>query len=123
MKKIFFFLLIGSWLLSCENTPPQSEPKAKPVAKTELTPNARVELRVEGMVCKMGCGGAIRKELMNSGGVARVEVDFKEDQKFQRVVAHFDSTKIDTDAIKSKIEATNDGQFNVLEARRINQGH
>jgi copper chaperone CopZ len=78
-------------------------------------------MRVEGMVCKMGCGGAIRKELLETGSVARVEVDFHEEMKSQIIVAHFDSTKINTDAIKSRIEATNDGQFKVLEARRISQ--
>jgi len=123
MKKMFFFLLVGCLTFSCQDTSPQNKPKAKPAAKAVVTPNSRVEMRVEGMVCKMGCGGAIRKELLNGGGVARVEVDFQEDQKSQIIVAHFDSTKIDTDAIKSRIKATNDGQFKVLEVRRISQGN
>jgi copper chaperone CopZ len=123
MKKMFFFLLVGCLTFSCQDTSPQNKPKANPTVRAVVTPNARVEMRVEGMVCKMGCGGAIRKELLNGDGVARVEVDFQEDRKSQLIVAHFDSTKIDTDAIKSRIEATNDGQFKVLEARRISQAH
>lgn len=123
MKKMFFFLLAGCLTFSCEDSSPQNKPKAKPAARAMVTPNACVEMRVEGMVCKMGCGGAIRKELLNGGGVARVEVDFKEDQKSQIIIAHFDSIKIDTDAIKSRIEATNNGQFKILEARRIRQGN
>lgn len=123
MKKMFFFLCLGFLMFSCEDSSTPIKPKAKPVSTATVTPNAHVEMRVEGMVCKMGCGGAIRKELLNGGGVARVEVDFQEDQKSQLIVAHFDSTTIDTDAIKSRIEATNDGQFKVLEARRIRQAH
>ncbi|MFM2038148.1 MAG: hypothetical protein RL432_1087 [Bacteroidota bacterium] len=121
MKKMFFFLCLGLLIFSCEDSSTPIKPKAKPVSSAAVTPNARVEMRVEGMVCKMGCGGAIRKELLETGSVARVEVDFHEEMKSQIIVAHFDSTKINTDAIKSRIEATNDGQFKVLEARRISQ--
>lgn len=118
---MFFFLCLGLLIFSCEDSSTPIKPKAKPVSSAAVTPNARVEMRVEGMVCKMGCGGAIRKELLETGSVARVEVDFHEEMKSQIIVAHFDSTKINTDAIKSRIEATNDGQFKVLEARRISQ--
>jgi copper chaperone CopZ len=121
MKKMFFFLCLGLLIFSCEDSSTPIKPKAKPVSSAAVTPNAHVEMRVEGMVCKMGCGGAIRKELLETGSVARVEVDFHEEMKSQIIVAHFDSTKINTDAIKSRIEATNDGQFKVLEARRISQ--
>jgi copper chaperone CopZ len=66
------------------------------------------------MVCKMGCGGAIRKTLMHAGGVERVHVDFIEEAKSQAITVHYDSTLTNISQLKKRIEQTNDGQFTVI---------
>ena len=35
--------------------------------------------KVSGMVCKMGCGGAIRKKLTSLKGVSRVALDYEDE--------------------------------------------
>ena len=76
--------------------------------------NTKITFEVEGMVCKMGCGGAIRKNLIQAGGVERVQVDFVEEAKSQAITVHYDSTLTDVVQLKKRIEQTNDGQFTVL---------
>jgi len=62
----------------------------------------------------MGCGGAIRKELLESGAVTQVDVAYVEEAKAQEIVAHYDSTKIQVAGLKKILETTNDGQFKVI---------
>lgn len=76
--------------------------------------NATATFMVEGMVCKMGCGGSIRKELRAGGFIERVEVNFEEDAKQQEITAYYDSTRIDIVEMKRIIEKANDGQFTVV---------
>jgi len=76
--------------------------------------NTKITFDVAGMVCKMGCGGAIRKDLMHAGGVERVQVDFIKEAKSQAITVHYDSTLTDIVQLKKRIEQTNEGQFTVI---------
>ena len=113
--KIILVSLVALVLNSCNQT--SSSKQVLAVKKKEIPTvksNTKITFEVEGMVCKMGCGGAIRKNLIHSGGVERVQVDFVEEAKSQAITVHYDSTLTDITQLKKRIEQTNDGQFTVL---------
>lgn len=102
-NKVAFLFIVGLVLFSCENTEEQSEAVSNEVAR----------IAVEGMVCEMGCGGAIRKELYATKAVDQVDVDFDEEASENIIAVHFDNRKISTDEILKKIGEINEGQFTV----------
>lgn len=72
---------------------------------------------LEGMVCEMGCGGSIRKELYESNAVKQVEFDFDEERTVDVARVAYDRNKISADKIVAIIAAANEGQFNVINTR------
>ena len=111
MKTLSYFVLIAL-LFSCQETSEKSKPLSVKKTKTiEVQANSQADFAVEGMVCQMGCGGSIRKELKITGAVERVEVNFIEEQKEQIVHIQFDSTLISTQKISSILNSINDRQF------------
>ena len=69
--------------------------------------------KVSGMVCKMGCGGAIRKELTSLKGVSRVVVDYDENREEQIIRVFYNSRFQDEEEIYAQLEKINDGQFTI----------
>ena len=113
--KIILVALVAIVLSACDQTKSSKKVLAvKQEQKSIVKSNAKITFDVEGMVCKMGCGGSIRKSLMHSGAVARVEINFIEEAKTQEVIVHYDSTKMNASQLKALIEKTNDGQFAVI---------
>ena len=113
--KIILVSVVALVLSSCDQTKSSNQVLAvKQEQKSVVKSNAKITFDVEGMVCKMGCGGAIRKNLLQAGGVERVEVDFVEEAKSQGITVHFDSTLTNVSQLKKRIEQTNDGQFTVI---------
>lgn len=113
--KIILVALVAIVLSACDQTTPSKQVLGvKQEQKSVVKSNAKITFDVEGMVCKMGCGGAIRKNLLHAGGVERVQVDFVEEAKSQAITVHYDSTLTDIAQLKKRIEQTNDGQFTVL---------
>ena len=113
--KIILVSVVALVLSSCDQTKSSTQVLAvKQEQKSVVKSNAKITFDVEGMVCKMGCGGAIRKTLLQAGGVERVEVDFVEEAKSQGITVHFDSTLTNVSQLKKRIEQTNDGQFTVI---------
>jgi copper chaperone CopZ len=113
--KIILVSLVALVLNSCNQN--SSSKQVLAVKKKEIPTvksNTKITFDVAGMVCKMGCGGAIRKNLIQAGGVERVQVDFVEEAKSQSITVHYDSTLTDITQLKKRIEQTNDGQFTVL---------
>jgi copper chaperone CopZ len=113
--KIILVIAVALVLNSCNQT--SSSKQVLAVKKKEIPTvksNTKITFEVEGMVCKMGCGGAIRKTLMHAGGVERVHVDFIEEAKSQAITVHYDSTLTNVSQLKKRIEQTNDGQFTVI---------
>jgi copper chaperone CopZ len=99
-------------LFSCQETSEKSKPLSVKKTKTiEVQANSQADFAVEGMVCQMGCGGSIRKELKMTGAVDRVEVNFVEEQKEQVVHVQYDSTLISTQKMTSILTSINDRQF------------
>lgn len=111
MKTIPYFFIL-CLLFSCQGTLTQ-EKKQESNSKQVLPvhANAQIDFSVEGMVCQMGCGGSIRKELKKTGAVERVEVNFVENEKVQLVKVSFDSTLISGNKIYSILNTINDHQF------------
>ncbi len=116
MKVKIILVFLGTIILSaCNQTNSSTQVLAlKKEQKHVVKSNAKITFNVEGLVCKMGCGGAIRKNLLQAGGVERVEVDFVEEAKSQEITVHFDSTLINIPQLKKRIEHANEGQFTVI---------
>ncbi|MEY3049029.1 MAG: hypothetical protein RL365_1067 [Bacteroidota bacterium] len=122
--KIILVSLVVLMLSACNQT--NSSKQLLPEKKKEIptvNSNAKITFEVEGMVCKMGCGGAIRKDLIHAGGVERVEVDFVEEAESHAITVHYDSTLTDIIQLKKRIEQTNDGQFTVLNTDRTRKSN
>ena len=110
--KTLYFIFLSVIFFSCNETGEKSIPvsvkKSKPVI---VRSNCQADFAVEGMVCQMGCGGSIRKELKMTNAVERVEVNFIEEQKVQVVHVSYDSTLINTTKMTALLNAMNDRQF------------
>jgi copper chaperone CopZ len=85
--------------------------------ETKTISNYQCVAKVQGMVCKMGCGGAIRKGLTSLEGVNRVVIDFDEAREEQFVTVLFNADFQDEKAIYAKLESVNNGQFVVGETK------
>lgn len=109
-----FSLVLFATSACTDSKPPHSV--GKPIQKKTINvkSNASVAFQVSGMVCKMGCGGAIRKGLRSTGRVANVAIDFKTGAKDQKIEVFYDSTLISIAEMKEVVEKTNDGQFRVI---------
>lgn len=120
MKKFLYVGILVSLSAACESSvePSKSADSAKSESLKEkdlvaVIPNRTLTLQVDGMVCESGCGGAIRKELKGTGGVARCSFDFKGENVPSTATIEFDKDKISADQIAKIIEKLNDGQFSV----------
>ena len=82
MKLIIPFILL--FIVSCQNDASHNantdDQKPEELAE-EKKPEADYQCvaKVSGMICKMGCGGAIRKKLTSLKGVSRVTLDYEGD--------------------------------------------
>lgn len=122
MKTLLFLTLSCILLIACQQD--KSSPKSPNIPEKDsknlkAQGKAKATFQVEGMVCKMGCGAAIRKDLLQSGCVVKVDIDFKEKAKEQTIIAHYDPSKIDITKMKAIIETTNEGQFKVTKTNSI----
>ena len=114
MKHLLLVILII--VSSCQNNATQNASENKGETATverKSETNYQCVAKVKGMVCKMGCGGAIRKELKATNAVANVDFDFEEERPSNNAKISFDKDKISVDKIISIITSINDGQFKV----------
>lgn len=112
MKKVLSLSLILV-LFACSDASTAENKVGSSQNQKIAVSNETMVVEVEGMVCAMGCGGSIRKELKNTGAVSRVEVDYIEGNKTQTLKISFDNKLISQSSIVSKIEKLNKGQFSV----------
>ncbi len=107
-------ILLGIFiaLFACTSNE-QKKSVIKSSEKVKVISNQILVAEVEGMVCKMGCGGAIRKELVKTNAVSRVEIDYQEGDEKQTIKIHFDNKLITKSQIVSKLEKINNSQFKV----------
>ena len=116
MKFIYPFMLL--FIVSCQsdashnaNTDVQKSEELADEKKPEA--DFQCVAKVSGMVCKMGCGGAIRKELTSLKGVSRVAVDYEENREEQIIRVFYNSRFHNEKEIYAELEKINDGQCKV----------
>ncbi|MEN9302377.1 MAG: hypothetical protein RL264_806 [Bacteroidota bacterium] len=113
MRKIVWGVLLAV-AVSCQASSSNSAKSEKEVKEMgKPVANGVAVFEVEGMVCEMGCGGSIRKDLLETNAVARVEVDYLEEREKQTIKVHYDSKRISPNEIEKVMEKTNDKQFTV----------
>ena len=116
MKFIVPFILL--FILSCHSDASHNAnsdvQKLEELAQ-EKKPEADYQCvaKVSGMVCKMGCGGTIRKELKSLRGVSRVAVDYEENREEQIIRIFYNSRFQNEEEIYAELEKINKGQFTV----------
>jgi len=110
MKTALYLLFSLLFLAACNNaTIDKKVSENKPA--TSNVANTKLALNVNGMVCKMGCGGAIRKELLATNAVEKVEVDFVEDKEAQLITVYYNNSVSSKEKLLKVITEMNDKQF------------
>ena len=65
------------------------------------------------MVCKMGCGGSIRKALKETCAVEQVDVSYIDSLEEQSITVFYDRNKIAPEQMISVLYTINEKQFEV----------
>ena len=127
MKNFMFVFATALTLSACssdvkvaDNSGSETEQE---VEKAVVHANRVLSMEVEGMVCKMGCGGSIRKGLKATEGVSDVKFDFEEDRASNVATISFDKNIITVDEMVKIVTELNDGQFKVgsISSESINE--
>lgn len=118
MKKTIVALTGILVLGACsENSSEKTVQKEITVVETEqvsnVTPTKLLSMEISGMSCEMGCGSVIRKGLLESGAVERVQFDFKMGRDVNTAKISFDDTKISEEELSKIISELNDNQFSI----------
>lgn len=117
MNNLLFLLFISLFIVSCQNTKDNTESNSDNNELQEEqgkeAPDKIMHLQITGMMCEMGCGGTIRKNLKNDLAVTKVEFDFVPNQPQQTCRVYYDSKKHSETAVTNLIEELNDQQFKV----------
>ena len=110
MKTALYLLFSLLFLASCNNSTIEKK-TSKIVPTTSNTANTKLALSVQGMVCKMGCGGSIRKKLLATNAVEKVDVDFVEDNESQLITVYYNNSRSSKAKLLKVINEMNDKQF------------
>jgi len=120
MKRLLFAIICSASILlgfnSCNSAP---EEKAIPVKLDATAENKmvvpaenkeKVKMKVDGMVCAMGCAKFIEEQVADVNGVVSSEVDFEEGI----AIFEFDKTATDAKKIETFINEIHDGQYKAI---------
>ena len=110
MKSLLLFLSLTLVLAACTDKQVIKNKETKSLVKP-IRSNSKLTLGVTGMVCKMGCGGAIRKELLATNAVEKVEVDFVEYKEAQLITVYYNNSLSSKEKLLKVITEMNDKQF------------
>ncbi len=118
MRKVIIAFTGVLVLSGCSQTEGPAVEKATPSpvnqeAKSTVTPTKLLTMEIGGMSCEMGCGAAIRKELLATDAVERVKFDFKMGRDLNTAEISYDASKISEDKITAIVSRINDKQFTV----------
>lgn len=113
MKKIVFVLTTGILLSACSSEQEKVNTETIEAKTTDVVvnPNQLLAMEIDGMVCQMGCGGAIRKGLKDTKGVASVEFDFEEERKTNVAKIAYDKSIVSSEELITVVSKLNEGQF------------
>lgn len=119
MRNALFGLSLVGLLAACSSSKADTVVSDKNTAKeivSALIPNRMLTVDIDGMVCQMGCGGSIRKELSETNAVGQCSFDFEEGRETNIATIEFDKDLITADEISKIISEINDGQFIISES-------
>lgn len=119
MNRIILYILLISGTYACNNSNETSEEQSNDVEITnnpsneskKVIPNQIMHAKIQGMMCEMGCGGAIRTNLKKQFAVSKVEFDFVENAENQNCKIYFNDKKVTQSEIEMLVESMNDRQF------------
>ncbi len=112
--KIALLLPLLLFIFSCQSSStdsPKKEQHSK-VCKT-VKANTLQEIGVQGMVCKMGCGGSIRKALKETCAVERVDVNYIDSLEEQTIKVYYKREQLAPRQMLAILAEINDKQFTV----------
>lgn len=113
--RLYFYIQFFALVSACNtNIPIRKRENQSNHKIIEVIANKTLVAEVEGMVCKMGCGGAIKKELILTNAVSIVKIDFVEGKNKQTIRVQYDSNLISQSEIVHKVETINHNQFKVI---------
>lgn len=119
MKFVVFSVGMIALISSCtETTVDQGKTEVTEVQKVVI-PNKLLTVEIDGMVCQMGCGSAIRKALLETGGVSSCEFDFEEERKTNISKISFDKNAVSADKLVKIISELNEGQFTTGQVKTV----
>lgn len=112
--KITLLLPLLLFLFSCQPSSADKPKKETPskVCKS-VKANTTQEFGVQGMVCKMGCGGSIRKALKETCAVERVDVNYIDSLQEQTIKVYYKREQIAPRQMRAILTEINDKQFTV----------
>lgn len=119
MRNIFFGIGLVSILVACSSSTTDAtvavadKDDAPKEVIANVVPNRMLTVDIDGMVCQMGCGSSIRKELKATNGVGDCSFDFEDGRPTNTATIEFDKEVITADEITTIISEINDGQFTV----------
>ena len=116
MKRLIYIAAILVVTSACSSDVTIDEAGTETSAETAVVvPNSILTMEVDGMVCEMGCGGTLRKELKAIGGVSSVEFDFEDERATNVATISFDNNIITVEEMIKAVSSASDGQFTVGE--------
>ena len=118
MKKFLYLPILALTLFACtcdDTCDPEAEAEA--TAQAEVTATAVADkmmtMEVSGMMCKMNCGGSIKKALKSTTGVTDVEIDFEDGREINLAKVSFDSKLVNEQQMMEAVTSLYDNQYSV----------
>lgn len=115
MKKIVYLSVFALSLVACnsEEANVANEDQQEEVQKAEPVADKVMTMEVKGMMCKMNCGGSIRKSLKATGGVTKVEFDFEDGRETNVAKISFDSKLVNEQQMMEAVTSLYDHQYSI----------
>lgn len=113
MKKIIFSFAIVGLLSACSDSPEDTSSNNNEQSVAAVIPNSVATMEIDGMVCQMGCGASIRKELTATGGVSNCEFDFEDGRETNVATVAYDNQTVSEKELIKLVSTINDNQFTV----------
>lgn len=119
-KSIFLFILVITLFACNQNTQKQKQTQLTKSEKSSsnqadkhssVVATSVLNVEINGMVCEMGCGSAIRKELYKTDAVKQVDFDFKMGRDVNTAKVYFDNSKLSEEEILKILTNINNNQF------------
>lgn len=118
MKKFLYLPILALTLFACTcDDTCDTEAEAEATAQAEVTATAVADkmmtMEVSGMMCKMNCGGSIKKALKSTAGVTDVEIDFEDGREINVAKVSYDSKLVNEQQMMEAVTSLYDNQYSV----------